>query len=212
MISGWWTAGRRPICNRGRKRRVWLLETGIQPRVPRCRWTFWCRHGYFAGVASARRSRRGAQRNCEVVRSGGSTARRDRESSVHRKARSGGIRTPRAGMALTLLGAAYLLVPFQQARTCLGMECLEFLVSAMPVAVLSVPWGFSAKWLPPDPDVVEASVYRGQLLHVSYWPRYAVVSAGFLLNLFLVGAGLESFWRRRLTNRGGGSGATSAKG
>jgi len=105
------------------------------------------------------------------------------------------------GLVLALLGGAYLLVPLQAARTCLGMECLEFHVASVPVTALSVPWGLPARWLVPDPEVVEASMYRGQLIHPTYWPRYAIVSAGFVFNLFLRGAALQWAWR---AHRSGG--------
>ncbi len=103
----------------------------------------------------------------------------------------------RTGLLLTAAGACYLLLPLNAARTCLGMECLEFLIASVPVAVLSVPWSAPAQWLPPDPAVLEEELRRGQLLHSSYWPRYAFVSAGFLLNMFLLGLAFEWVWSRR---------------
>lgn len=102
----------------------------------------------------------------------------------------------RAAFVLALLGGLYLLVPFQAARTCLGMECLEFLIASIPVRLLSVPWGLAAGLIPVDEAVLNAPIRRGLLVDPAWWPRYTIVSAGYLLNLFLLGFGLSSIWRR----------------
>ena len=114
------------------------------------------------------------------------------------------MRSVRVGLVAVAIGAIYLVVPYREARNCLGMECLRFLFAAAPVAVLSQPWSMSVHVFDPETESDPGSIYRGKLLHPDYMPRYLVFVFGYLLNIFLAASGLHAAYRWIRRSRRGG--------
>jgi len=106
------------------------------------------------------------------------------------------VKSLRVGFLAVLFGAIYLILPYREAKNCLGMECLGFLFSTVPVAVLSQPWSQAAEGFAASGAKSEGEIYRGKLLHRDYWPTYFVTLCGYFFNLFAGGALAHVGWLR----------------
>ncbi len=96
------------------------------------------------------------------------------------------MRSVRFGLVAMLVGSLYLIIPYSVGKKCLGMECLEYTISSIPVAFVGLPWSLLAFKVPATSDVKSKGIYRGSVLQRGYWLRISCFLAAYFLNIFLV--------------------------